>query len=689
MNKPYNLLCGFGSGTDMFRRIAGISNTGRIIKPTFYLMIIILWSLSGFSFKSFGQAECTAWGNVNGIRVDGELMKFETSIRVVQKNWLDYSQTAKEKQRPSFVRKGSKAEINTMLDSLSIYEIVQDTGKGKISISVNMTAEKDTAIKGAYFTVELPHTDFSGALFKYIDKKPSKADTSEKQRRPAYFRMFNPVPDTAAGIIITSEKRRLEIRTGGLSEIYVIRGNPYFGSGNTVVYFTLISGNAVKGQTAGKIFDISVSGKIDRKPVEMVIDTLHPGREFDGIGGNFRLQNPRTDPEVIDYCLKNLNVIWGRVELPWAEWQRDESVDPLAAARSGDINIRVTDAMKMAQRLARKNIHIIISVWYPPAWAVIGKQNFGPRKPGEPFGNPLNQMKMRSIIKSLGTYLIYLKEEYGVTPDLFSFNESDLGINVRQTGEEHAEFIKQFGAYLASEGLSTKLLLGDNSDANTYGFLTPALNDPVTYRYIGAISFHSWRGYNNWTLSIWSDIAKQTNFPIIVGEGSTDAAAWRYPDIFSEPSYALNEIDAYLRIYSICQVKSILQWQLTADYSVLTGGGIYGNNGPLKPTQRFWNLKQLGLTPEGSFYLPIKCNRPNISCVAFGDIKDGIYTVHIVNNGAERKVTLTGLPSAVKQMKMYVTDRNHGMDNIKTVRVENGKAEFDLDSACFTTLINR
>jgi len=36
-----------------------------------------------------------------------------------------------------------------------------------------------------------------------------------------------------------------------------------------------------------------------------------------------------------------------------------------------------------------------------------------------------------------------------------------------------------------------------------------------------------------------------------------------------------------------------MQWQLTTDYSVLSGGSVYGESGPLKPTQRFWNLKQL------------------------------------------------------------------------------------------------
>ena len=62
--------------------------------------------------------------------------------------------------------------------------------------------------------------------------------------------------------------------------------------------------------------------------------------------------------------------------------------------------------------------------------------------------------------------------------------------------------------------------------------------------------------------------------------------------------------------------------------------------------------------------------------------------MHIVNNGAKREVTLTGLPGNVKALNMYITDEHHGMDKIKSVRVSNGKAQFTLDSACFTTLIN-
>ncbi len=115
-----------------------------------------------------------------------------------------------------------------------------------------------------------------------------------------------------------------------------------------------------------------------------------------------------------------------------------------------------------------------------------------------------------------------------------------------------------------------------------------------------------------------------------------------------------------MRLCAICQPVSILQWQLTADYSLLTGNGIFGTVGPLLPTQRFWNLKQLASTPEGSFAIPAACNKEDINCAAFGNISRGKYAVHMVNNGAEREVMVKGIPPEVKYFTIYVTDRFQG-----------------------------
>lgn len=264
-----------------------------------------------------------------------------------------------------------------------------------------------------------------------------------------------------------------------------------------------------------------------------------------------------------------------------------------------------------------------------------------------------------------------------------------MGIYIRQTGEQHAELIKGLGKYFLWRGLKTKILLGDNSDATTYAFIDPALKDTATYPYIGAVSFHSWRGWETELLSQWAAASREINLPLIIGEGSIDAAAWGYPAIFLEQTYTMQEINLYIRLMAICQPLSILQWQLTSDYSLLIGGGIYGKEGPLEPTQRFWNMKQLASTEPGLNYLPVACDRPLVTCAALGNVREGKYTVHIVNNGAERKVVFTGFPVNVHSLKIFSTSKKLSMYKETPVVVQNGTAEFVLPAGAFTTLVSQ
>ncbi len=569
---------------------------------------------------------------------------------------------------------------------------VNDTGNGRAGIDVKTTAVEDTTLTGVFLCFELPVEEYPDADITLID---STASTMEPValfpkrfgRMPAGFPMRSfLIQASVKGFRVESSQQKLEVRSEQPVEFILQKGNPRFGNPNPQLYLRLMPGRDTNGQTSEKSFLIKVSGEIDRKPVHIAIDAERPGREFDGLGGNFRIQNGKLDPVIIDYCLNNLNVRWARVEMPWRSWHSIESTNPLEAARAGKLDPSVRSAMEMTQKLARRHIPIIVSVWYPPVWAISGEPNF--RNDNGIFGNPLNPRKMRSVIKSIGEYFVYLKEAYGVQPDLFSFNESDLGINVRMTGQEHADFIKKLGAYFASKELSTKMLLGDNSDATTIDFIQPALDDPATHQYIGAISFHAWRGCDNWTLSTWADAAKELNVPLLIAEGGTDAQAHQYPDVFLEPSFAQDEIDIYVRACDIAHVCSILQWQLTADYSLLAGGGVNGVEGPLHPTQRFWNMKQLGLVVPGSFILPTRCDKEAVSCAAFGDIADSVYTIDLVNKGASRTVVLSGIPESVKEFRLYVTDQKRGMKDDRTVSVSDGQAKFTLDEFGFTTLVS-
>ena len=211
------------------------------------------------------------------------------------------------------------------------------------------------------------------------------------------------------------------------------------------------------------------------------------------------------------------------------------------------------------------------------------------------------------------------------------------------------------------------------------------MEDLSTHKYIAAVSFHSWRGCDQATLEKWAGAARRLNVPLIIGEGSTDAAAHRYPAIFAESTFAFYEINLYIRICAICQPLSILQWQLTSDYSILWGDGIYGSSGLLRPTQRFWNLKQLASTPENVFSMPVQSDRDLINCAAFGNPGTGEYAIHIVNNGAVREATLEGIPAG--KAVVYVTNENDGMKEIEKITTTGEAFMLTLPALSFISLI--
>jgi hypothetical protein len=635
---------------------------------------------------AFAQPEVMAWGNISGIRVDGHLMEVNSSLCVPRPDWSGVTRTGQERQTSSYTRDGKLETVKLQMQgrrpsaptpswTLSAIQTVEDAGPGKAKVNVEFHAPAEADIAGAYFCLELPAAHYSAGAVELIE--PEAGAPAKVALAPRVPEQNEYVRVKASGARFTSPKRQFEIAFSEPTEV-IVRDDRSAGSYNLQVFLGVLPGKTAAGQTAKRTFTLTAAGEVDRAPVQLTLDATRPGQLFEGLGGNFRIQNTRTDPAVIQYNLDNLRLAWGRVEMPWQLWHPVEEDDPLAAARAGKLNPRVDAAMAMARTLAKKGMPVIVSAWQAPVWAVLG--GAGQRK-------PLNPDKLARAYQSLADYLLFLKEKYGVEAAMFSFNESDIGINVLQSPREHTDLLKTLGPLLASKGLATKLLLGDTSDARPVGYIKMAMQDPDAVKYIGAVSFHSWRGCSDEILAQWRDAARALNVPLLVGEGSTDAAAHRYSRIFLEQSFALHEINLYTRILSIAQPKSILQWQLTADYSILVGGGVLGDNGPLRPTQRFWNLKQLASTPERSFHLPISCDKPGLACAAFGNIAEGSYAVHVVNTGAARPATLTGLPAGVKELRAWITDSRRGMQEGPRIPVKDGKADLQLDPTSFTTLI--
>lgn len=660
------------------------------------------WLIAWPAAPAAGQVECAPWGNLTGMRVDGQLFAFETSLRAVRPDWSGFTPTVKYKQKPRYQREGARQTVQSKLEGgLAFTQEVEDAGRGEARIHLQITAESELDVAGVYFCVDLPACDFAGATLEVTTPPEGEpARTSLGSDAPAGKPLLGA---TGSGVRVVSARRRFEITSAGATEILVRRDrtdHPTWLNDPQIrhsfvddgadrsdvgfqVYFALLTGSAARGRTASCTFTLKADGEIDREPVHLRVDATRPGRVFEGVGGNFRLQFPRTDPQVIEYNLDNLRVGWGRVAMPWNNWHRDENNDPLAAARTGRLSQDVRQAMEMGRTLRQRGVPVIVSAWTPPGWAkTVEPQPAGQR------GTPLNPAKMEAICESIGKYLLFLKERYGVEAPYFSFNEPEEGVDIRQTAEEHRAFVKAMGARLNTMGLATKMLLGDTAHftPKAHGFIEPVLEDPEAARHVGAIAFHTWRGCPERDLALWVRSAKRLNVPLIVTEAGPDAHAHEYPDLFLEPSFQLQEIDLYVRVCALAEPLSIMQWQLTTDYSVLAGGGVYGGDGPLRPTQRFWNLKQLGATPPGAFALPITCDRPAVSCAAFGDISRGAWAIHVVNTGPQREATLEGLPEAVRELRLYVTDRSRGMAPGETVPVSGGRARFVLPALSFTSL---
>jgi hypothetical protein len=615
-------------------------------------------------------------------------MPLVTNIRIVSADGQQSASTGNERtQQPEFRRDSDSKQLCTgrlnLADQqgISFVETIEDIAAGEIKIDLQITANGNPDLAGIYFSITVPASDYADGSAQLVGAANASALTAT---RPSTQNTY--ASGTAKGIKLSSPRRQLEISCDSEKDI-LVQDERRRGGGGIDVRLTLASGALTQGQQVHSVVTLKVAGQIDKSPVTLTLDPSKPGAPFIGVGGNFRLQNP-TDPPIIQYNLENLRVAWGRFAMPLNLWHPQETTDPLEAAMAGQLNPQVRAAMEMGKTLAEKKMPIIGSAWQAPNWALGGTppaRGRGQAAPaiGAPRGRPINPDKLETLGKSIASYFLYMKQAYNTEVNYFSFNESDLGIDVRQTPVEHAQTIKTFGKIFADAGLKTKLLLGDTSDATPFDFIKVAMNDPQCTPFIGALSFHSWRGGTDEQLSRWGDAARSLKIPLIVGEGGTDAAAWNYRAMFVEPWFSLNEIDLYVRICRLCQPEAILQWQLTDDYSILTGGR---NNQPLAPTQRFWQLKQLGATAAGSRWLPIQCNKDNISAAAFGDPQHG-YAIHLVNNGPTRSTTIAGLPPEVKELRLYVTDAKRCMQQAGSVPVTQGSAKINLEAQTFTSLM--
>jgi hypothetical protein len=323
----------------------------------------------------------------------------------------------------------------------------------------------------------------------------------------------------------------------------------------------------------------------------------------------------------------------------------------------------------------KRGIPYVISIWWLPE-----------RFYTDPFEKPrmaafrlIDGEKWDELLDLIGSYLLYAKREYGAEPDLFSFNESNIGIYVGLTPETHTKVIKRIGTYFQKQGLKTKMLLGDaTGPRDTHKFVLEAAADPDAMQFVGAVGFHSWEGGTPAHYAAWGDVAEWLNLPLLVTELGVDSQAY-YTHSWDSYQYGLREARMTLELLQHARPRGTQFWQFTNDYALAR----LSPEGSVLPTGRFWLIKHFtDLTPQHSEALTINSDQPSVLTAAFR--AGSRYAVHMLNLGASRPVSFEGLPAA--DWQLTETTETAVFARKPAGRTPEGKLSLTLPSRSLVTL---
>src|SRR5947209_4960197 len=102
------------------------------------------------------QAEMNGWGELRGIRVEGELTPITTSIALAEPGWKHAAQTAHWHTRNQTYEHTADGIVSTGEIALgagpavSFRQIVKNSGSGAVTIDITATAHGDIASEGLF-----------------------------------------------------------------------------------------------------------------------------------------------------------------------------------------------------------------------------------------------------------------------------------------------------------------------------------------------------------------------------------------------------------------------------------------------------------------------------------------------------------------------------------------------------------
>ncbi len=166
----------------------------------------------------YSQAEVAPWGNINGLRVEGQLVGFESSLCLVEKDWSQIKATGRERQRPKYIRDGNKQVINTKIDSITFKEVVEDIESGTANVDVRLSSNSSVTLEGVFFRIVLPLEEYTTAIVHSNKKFATKTQLATLQHDVTY---------TAGNIQFTSHTRTLIFTFDAPTSVIIKKNSGY------------------------------------------------------------------------------------------------------------------------------------------------------------------------------------------------------------------------------------------------------------------------------------------------------------------------------------------------------------------------------------------------------------------------------------------------------------------------------
>ncbi|MBM4094529.1 MAG: hypothetical protein FJ276_34760 [Planctomycetes bacterium] len=622
-------------------------------------------------------------GRITAMDCAGEYLSIQTNLVIPLKGW-DTQRSLSNVQRLRPVRDGGKTTWSGSIPMASgkayrFEQTLHDAGE-TVTLELSVTAEADIETEGVYFWLDVPIRLFAGGDCSL---------SGGEMPRNAVFPVEKPAQrhfarGTADRLVLAAPKDRARLEVTLDRPLPITVQDTREWGGNDYSAFVQLAPLLKAGETAAAKITIRLTGTPDTSSARLTLDADKVRHQFHGFGGNycFGIESP-----VTQYTLDNLKVAWARTEMSLALWEPEndnESPDAVhweAYQRRDTPDSRLRREWLLMKQIQDKGIPYVISAWRMPPWLTepAGRQ-------GESRARRLRPEMWPEMLEAVGSYLLHAKEHYGVEPDLFSFNEANIGVDLLLAPEEHHQMIKRLGAHLKKLGLKTTMLLGDTGSARgTHAYCLPAANDPEAMQYVGAVAFHSWGGASPEEYQAWADLADRLKLPLLNTELGVDAGAYRDRS-FDSFFYATREVEMYQEVILHARVQGTQQWEFTSDYSIVHETRDAAGKSLIEPTARFHFVKQFcNLTPQGSDVLTTASDQPKVLVTAFRG-KDGVLTLHVANLGAGRKATLAGIPADVGSLRAVRTSQTEGFHELPAVEPRRGILELDLAPQSLLTL---